>query len=70
MEAPLATIQEAVALVMNDQVAAMMAGFEATVEEVRLLRQMVSGIEIGDSTIGQAARRYERKMAVVTGGRY
>ncbi len=70
IEAPLTTIQEAVALVMNDQVAAMMAGFEATVEEVRLLRQMVSGIEIGDSTIGQAARRYERKMAVVTGGRY
>ena len=70
IEAPLTTIQEAVAMVMNDQVAAMMAGFEATVEEVRLLRQMVSGIEIGDNTIGQAARRYERKMAVVTGGRY
>lgn len=68
VEAPLTTIQEAVALVMNDQLSAMMAGFEATVAEVRALRQAVDGIQIGDATIGQAAERYQRKMAVVHGG--
>lgn len=68
VEAPLATIQEAVALVMNDQLSAMMAGFETTVAEVRALRRAVDGIQIGDATIGQAAERYQRKMAVVHGG--
>lgn len=68
IEAPLSTIQEAVALVMNDQISAMMAGFEALLEENRALRQTVEGIEVGDSVIGQAAARYNRKMAVVKGG--
>ena len=68
IEAPLSTIQEAVALVMHDQISAMMAGFEALLEENRALRQTVEGIEVGDSVIGQAAARYNRKMAVVKGG--
>lgn len=68
IEAPLSTIQEAVAAVMGEQVVAMMAGFEALLEENRLLRETVSGIEVGDTTIGQAAERYKRKMNVVRGG--
>ena len=67
IEAPLSTIQEAVALVMEGQMSAMMAGFEALLEENRLLRNVVEGIEVGDTTIGQAADRYNRKMSVVRG---
>lgn len=68
IEAPLATIQEAVAAVMGDQVSAMMAGFEALLEENRLLRQVVENIELGDTTIGQSANRYLQKLAVMRGG--
>ena len=70
VEAPLATIQEAVALVMNDQLSAMMSGFNATVQELRQLRTAVSEIEVGDTVIGAAAQRYNRKMAVVRGGQF
>ena len=70
IEAPLTTIQEAVALVMNDQLSAMMSGFSATVQELRQLRDTVSAIEVGDTVIGAAAQRYNRKMAVVRGGQF
>ncbi len=69
IEAPLATIQEAVALVMEDQTAAMMAGFEASVGVQQEILQAVLGIRIGDDMIARAAERYQRKMAVVRGGR-
>lgn len=68
VEAPLETIQEAVALVMEDQLQAMMAGFEALLEENRELRRTVESIEVGDDVIGRAAVRYNHKMAVVRGG--
>ena len=68
VEAPLTTIQEAVALAMEDQFAGMMAGFEASVAVQKQILQAVLGIEIGDSTIGQAAARYNRKMAIIKGG--
>lgn len=67
VEAPLATIQEAVALVMNDQLSAMMAGFEAVVREQQAIRAVVEGIEVGDEVIGRAAVRYGERMAVVRG---
>ena len=67
IEAPLATIQEAVALVMNEQLSALMAGFDATVQELRQLRSTVSAIEVGDTVIGAAAQRYAQKMAVLKG---
>ena len=70
VEAPLATIQEAVALVMQEQLEAVMAGFDATVSEIRQLHDTVGGIQVGDTVIGKAARRYERKMAVVNGRPY
>ncbi len=68
VEAPLATIQEAVALVMGDQTNAILAGFETSVEVQREILQAVLGIQIGDDVIGSAMARYQRKMAVVNGG--
>jgi phage-related protein len=68
VEAPLATIQEAVANVMGDQVAAMMAGFNALLAENQLLRQVVENVNLGDTTIGQAADRYNQKIAIMRGG--
>lgn len=68
IEAPLETIQEAVAAVMADYEAANLAGHEATVETLRQILSAVLGIEIGDTTIGQAANRYNQKMAIIRGG--
>ena len=68
VEAPLATIQEAVALVLEDHIGTMMAGFEALLKEQQATRRTIEGIEIGDTVIGRAAERYGRKMAVVRGG--
>lgn len=68
VEAPLATIQEAVALVMGEQAEAMLAGFQALLQENRQLRRTVEAIEVGDTVIGQAAQRYNRRLAVVQGG--
>ena len=70
VEAPLATIQEAVALVMGDQLAALQAGFDATVQQLQLLRQTVGAIEVGDTVIGAAAERYQAKLAVLRGGQF
>ena len=68
IEAPLSTIQEAVALVMEDYAAANVAGHEATVAALREILAAVLGIEVGDTTIGQAANRYNQRMAIVKGG--
>ena len=68
IEAPLSTIQEAVAAVMADYEAANLAGHEATVETLREILAAVLGIEVGDTTIGQAANRYNQKMAIIKGG--
>ena len=67
VEAPLTTIQEAVAKVMDGHIAAMMAGFEALLAENRALRETVEGIDVGDTTIGQAVIRYNAKMSMVRG---
>lgn len=61
VEAPLATIQQAVADVLG-------AGQAEQAALLRQILQAVLGIEVGDTVIGQAAARYQRKMAVVTGG--
>ena len=68
VEAPLATIQEAVALVMSDMMASNMAGHEATVAVLKEILEAVLGIEIGDDVIGRATARYNAKMSVVRGG--
>lgn len=68
VEAPLATIQEAVAVVMEDMAASNLAGQEAIVGVLRQILEAVLGIHIADSTIAQAVDRYRAKMAVVSGG--
>lgn len=67
IEAPLSTIQEAVATVMAEYESSNLAGHEATVEMLREILAAVLGIEVGDTTIGQAANRYNEKMAIVRG---
>ena len=68
IEAPLSTIQEAVAMVMEDYSAANMAGHSATVVVLREILEAVLGIEIGDDVIASAVNRYQNKMAIVRGG--
>jgi len=68
IEAPLATIQEAVAAVTRDQTQAILAGFEASVGIQREILEAVLGIQIGDEVIGSAVARYNRKQAVIRGG--
>ena len=67
VEAPLSTIQEAVAAVMQEFMASNMAGHEATVAVLRELLEAVLGITIGDDVIANAVDRYNRKMAVAGG---
>lgn len=67
IEAPLETIQEAVAAVMAEYESSNLAGHEATAEILRQILSAVLGIEVGDTTIGQAANRYNEKMAIVRG---
>ena len=68
VEAPLATIQEAVALVMDDQTGAILRGFEATLGVQKEILEAVLGIQIGDEVLGKAVNRYNRRMAVMQGG--
>ena len=68
VEAPLATIQEAVAAVMADYADSNLAGHEATVTVLREILAAVLGIEIGDDVIGSASLRYRQKYAVLGGG--
>lgn len=65
---PQSVMAETVATVMEDHIQAMMAGFEALLEENRELRRTVEEIEVGDETIWKAYNRFERQMAVVRGG--
>lgn len=70
IEAPLATIQQAVASVMQDQTQGLLAGFEMSVGVQKEILQAILGIQIGDEVIGSAARRYQQKLAVVSGRGY
>ena len=70
IEAPLATIQEAVASVMQGQTQGILAGFEASIGVQREILQAVLGISIGDDVIGSAAERYRQKLAVAKGRSY
>jgi hypothetical protein len=67
VEAPLATIQEAVALVMEDMIQSNIAGHEATVEVLRQILEAVLGIELDGETLSRAINRHNRKMAMVRG---
>lgn len=61
-------VRALVEAIAAELIPAMMAGFEAVVSEQQSTREMISEIEVGDTVIGQAANRYNRKMAIVNGG--
>lgn len=64
IEAPLDTIKQAVAEELSDYIDAMMAGFDAVVSAIDNKDMNVS---IGDSAIGRAAERYNRRQQLVRG---
>ena len=68
VEAPLDTIKQAVAEVMEDLQAGQMAGFEAVVAVLREILSAVYGIELTDDDIGHAVQRWQRKQLIATGG--
>ena len=70
VEAPLDTIKQAVAEVMEDLQAGQMAGFEAVVSVLREILSAVSGIELTDEDVGRAVQRWQSKQAIATGGFY
>ena len=67
VEAPLSTIQEAVAVVLDEQLSTLMAGFNATVQEIRNLRGDVGNIRIGDAELYRSVERYREKRGVMLG---
>ena len=68
VEAPLDTIKQAVAEVMEDMQAGQMAGFEAVVSVLREILSAVYGIELTDEDVGRAVQRWQRKQLTATGG--
>lgn len=68
VEAPLDTIKQAVAEVMEDLQAGQMAGFEAVVSVLREILFAVYGIELTDEDVGRAVQRWQRKQLIATGG--
>lgn len=68
VEAPLATIQQAMGTVLDGYTASNLAGHEATVAVLRQILEAVLGIGLDDGLIAAAAARYGAKMAVVRGG--
>ena len=68
VEAPLDTIKQAVAEVMEDLQAGQMAGFEAVVSVLREILSAVYGIELTDEDVGRAVQRWQRKQVIATGG--
>ena len=70
VEAPLATIQQAVAEVMEDMQAGQMAGFETLADLLRQLISAVYGIELTDEQVGRAAQRWQRHQEIMMGGAF
>ena len=68
VEAPLSTIQEAVAMVMGDMTGGMMAGFEANQSVLMKILQAIYDIDTSDERYAQAVDNFNKKMAVVKGG--
>lgn len=68
IEAPLSTIQEAVAAVMQDMQDGELAALEQVVKVLRQILEAVYGIHVGDEVIGRAVERYQMRRAVMTGG--
>lgn len=68
IEAPEGLIRSIFQEEMANMIGGMMTGFNALVEEQRNTQEIIRNIEVGDSTIGEAANRYAHKMAIMRGG--
>lgn len=64
IEAPLDTIKQAVAEELAEYIDAMMTGFQAVVDAVN---DKDFDVSIGDSIIGKAAERYNKRQALIRG---
>lgn len=67
VEAPLSTIQEAVAVVMEDVVQSNVAGNEAVVSVLETILEAIRLIDTSDEKYANAVDSYQRKMAIVRG---
>lgn len=67
VEAPLSTIEQAVANVLENQLAGQMAGFEAVVAELREVRQAIYDTELTEAGVGRAAQRWQQRRAIIQG---
>ena len=67
---PQALMEKTMAGVMQNYTADMVQCFEALLEENRLLRQVVENINIGDTVIGEAVVRYNRRQSIMYGGAF
>ncbi len=68
VEAPLATIQEALDLALADRLEGMMAGFNAVTSRQEQILQAILGLDVSDGALYGAVKGYERRMALATGG--
>lgn len=68
IEAPLETIEQAVANVMGNMLSGQMAGFEAVVSVLQQILEAIYGIEIGDETLAKIIRKVQKKQAIMRGG--
>lgn len=68
LEAPEGLIRTIFQEEMAEFLGGMMGGFEAVVERLDRINGTVSNIEVGDTTIGQAANRYNRELNTSRGG--
>ncbi len=67
IEAPLSTIQEAVAVVMDDVVQSNIAGQEAILSVLETILDAIRSIDVSDEKYANAVDSYQRKMAIVRG---
>ena len=67
VEAPLVTIQQAVASVVQDMMDGSIAATEQNTAVLRQILEAVLGIRIGDDAIGSAVSRYTTRQAIITG---
>ena len=68
LEAPEGLIRDIFREEMSDLLGSNLAGFESVVAELQATRAAIEDIQIGDTTIGRAAARYDRRQNLIRGG--
>ena len=67
VEAPLATIQQAVAAILQDNLDGELAALEAIRGTLLDILQAVYGIDLSSNAVGRAVDRYQVRQAIITG---